>query len=699
MRIEELPYYGYVSFLKRFRILILLLITSIITISIFYVKEGFVYSDKSLWLSGSKEYSKLLTLKHPSLNVEKIVVDISSDGWTIESIAKLKKLQLRLMEKENVVSLNTLFEQTSIFNNKISDDQSMLEIVSLFDAKDSYIYEEIIQNPTRFNNFIDNNLVSFYIVSDSYVSLSEFNCSYPYTRSKVDSNSHTKDILLFSILFIILATSFSIAFKSFLPTALGVIFITATTLLTVVLFQLISPAKVTHISIILLAVTVSVMDFVYIYYKWHVLQRRRLNSKVLLYRVIAKTIVPIFWTTTISVIGIGSLILVDSHILQSMGLNVLLSSSVGFILSFTLLPVMLSFFHQENPEIITKDSAKFFADRESKYKKNTLNIFLILSAVVLIYGIFMYFYKPLNVVTDTSGTQIQIAISQKGLNHDTLLEVQNIQSLISGKFTQIKSFESAYTEIEKLYKQEFPAKRFNIENIDIEAYAFMFDLYDISKNVMTNDHLTLKIYLQDTKSKAEILSFIRAENILIQDHSSLLQIAKMDSINSLLVVVVFVLLLIMGIIYYMTRTPEFVWIALLVNLLPLSWFFATIMFLDIPLSSDMLVAMIITVALSSDATMHFIFYYYNNRLKPRSSAKVLETSFLLIGTPLGMGNIMLILTFVALIFVPDTTVSNIGIYSSMLIVLSLGMELFVLPVLFLNLIKSNLTIKGYYHGK
>ena len=69
------------------------------------------------------------------------------------------------------------------------------------------------------------------------------------------------------------------------------------------------------------------------------------------------------------------------------------------------------------------------------------------------------------------------------------------------------------------------------------------------------------------------------QNFLIQDHSSLLQVAKMDSINTLFIVVFFVLALIMSIIYYMTRTIQFVWIALLVNAIPLSWFFAAIMLL------------------------------------------------------------------------------------------------------------------------
>ena len=699
MLIEKLPYYKYTGFLKRFRVVLLIFIMGIIGFSSLFIKDGFVYSDKSLWLNGSKEYSKLLALQHPSHTVNKLIIDISEDGWSLASIEKLKALQLQLKTREDVISLNSLFEQTSIFNNALNDEQSMVEIVSLFDVDSDVILDEVTNNSARYVSFIDNENAIFYIVSDAEISLDDLDCSYPYEHSKEQGSSHVKDILLFSILFVILAGSFTIAFKSILPTILGVVFIAATTVLTVALYQWISPAEVTHISIVLLAVTVSVMDFVYIYYKWHVLQRH-VPQEVVLYRVITKTYVPIFWTTFVSVVGIGSLILVDSQMLHSMGLNIALSSFTGFLLAFTLLPVMLSFFKLKSSEIITKDGAKYFADKEAHYQKKWLKLFLILSGIILVYSLFMYFYKPMNVMTDSSNTQIQLALSEKGMTDETLLELQSIQSLLQGEFCDdIASFDSAYTEIRKLALQEYPAEKFRLQNIDVDAYAFMFDLYDVSKTVMVNDHLTLNVYLKDAAKKAEILNFIRNEDILIQDRSSLLDVAKMDSINTLFVVVFFVLFVIMSIIYHMTKTMEFVAIALLVNAIPLTWFFAAVMLLDIPLSTEMLVSMIITVALSSDATMHFIFYYYNNRLKPRSSAKILENSFLYIGTPLGMGNVMLILTFIALIFVPDRTISNIGIYSSLLVVLSLGMELFVLPVLFLHRIKSNRALKGYYHGK
>jgi len=697
----KLPYYNYIVFIKRFRVAILLVITTIIVLSSMMIKEGFVYSDQSLWLNGSKEYNKLLQLKYPSLTIEKIVFNIERDGWSIKAIDRLKSFHLNIRKQTNIVSINSLFDQSSIFNNHLSQNQSMIEIIPLLDKNSTDIYNEIRSNPSRFESFIDGNQVTFYLGSDGTERLNTFDCNYPYSRTKVEDSNAMKNFLLFSILFVMLTGSFTVAFRSILPTVLGTIFIVATTLITILLFQSLSSVKVTHISIVLLAVTVSVMDFVYIYYKWHVFQES-VPTKILLYRVMTKTIVPIFWTTIISVVGVGSLIFVDSQILHSIGLNVALSSSVGLLLSVTLLPAMLSFFRQKNPELVTKESVKYFAAKEVHYSQKWLYRFLLFSALVFLYGIFIYFYKPMNVITDQSDTRIQLILDQRdtdrqGLTKENLEKLQNIHKSLKEKFSDIESVYSAYSEIEKLYKQEYPNTSFQLDTIDVATYNFMFDLYGISDKVLVNNQPTVTLYLKDTKQKTMILSFVRQQNLLIQDRASLLQMAKRDSINTLFSVVFFVLFLIMGIVYLYTKTMQFVWIAALVNAIPLSWFFATIMLLDMPLSTEMLVAMVITVALSSDATMHFIFFYYSNRLKPRTSEKVLETSFLYIGTALGMGNVILIFTFIALVFVPDPTISNIGLYSSMLVMLSLGMELFLLPILFLQWVKENRTLRGYYH--
>ncbi|RLA71118.1 MAG: hypothetical protein DRG24_05895 [Epsilonproteobacteria bacterium] len=75
MVVKELPHYSYLKFLLKYRILFLVMIAVFVGYSVFTIKDGFVYSNDSLWLEGSKEYDKLLNMKYPSLCVEKIVVD------------------------------------------------------------------------------------------------------------------------------------------------------------------------------------------------------------------------------------------------------------------------------------------------------------------------------------------------------------------------------------------------------------------------------------------------------------------------------------------------------------------------------------------------------------------------------------------------------------------------------------------------
>ena len=128
----------------------------------------------------------------------------------------------------------------------------------------------------------------------------------PYEITNGISDESFNEVIIFVILIVILFAAYSYIFKSILPSILGAIFIYATGVLTVAIFELISSVSVTHISILLVAMTISVMDFTYIYYKWHVLQKQ-FSSHDVIYRVIIKTISPIFWTSIITMVGIGSL--------------------------------------------------------------------------------------------------------------------------------------------------------------------------------------------------------------------------------------------------------------------------------------------------------------------------------------------------------------------------------------------------------
>jgi predicted RND superfamily exporter protein len=309
-----------------------------------------------------------------------------------------------------------------------------------------------------------------------------------------------------------------------------------------------------------------------------------------------------------------------------------------------------------------------------------------------------YYANPIAIKSDNKNNQILIALENKGFTIENLSKLKSLEQELSKQFTSIQSFQSAYNLIEEIHKVEEPNTALDLPHIDLDSYIFSFDLYDLNQGLIIDDRLTLTIYVDKNEDQTNILDYVRKEGCLIQDVNSLVSLAKVDSISILFNVVIFVLLLIMAVIYQITKNKEFAIISLVVNIIPLIWFFGAIMFFHIPLSTEIFVAMIITVALSSDATLHFIYFYHQARHKPRNAALALERSFVFVGTPVGMGNLILLLTFAMLALIPNEIISNIGFYSTLLILLSLLVDLFILPVLFLKHIKNNTKVQDYFHG-
>jgi predicted RND superfamily exporter protein len=697
MRTNHLPHSGYLRFILKNRLLILIAVAVMVIVASFSINIEFSHQDQRLWINGSSAYNTLIENKYPSYCVEKIDVSIADEGWNAKTVAKLRAFEQRLRETSNVKEVHSLFESKQVENKKLSEYQQMVQVVSLDTSSDDEVVETIERMPESYEKYIDNDTVSFYVMSSEKNQFKDIDSPLKYTLTNKFSDQYFSQAILFVILMSILAILFTVVFKTFLPSILGAIFIYSTGVITVALFQLFSSVSITHISIILVAMTISVMDFSYIYYKWHFLQASS-HPKHVLYRVVTKTIMPIFWTSVITVIGIGSLVFVESEILFSIGMNVAISAISGFILSFVMLPALFSYFHLDNAQITTRETAHFFANKEARYRKQWLRIFLAASLIVFFYALYNYVTKPIPVASSQNNHHIKAVLDRKGFDHEHLMELRWIETRLLEEFDSIEKISSAYTMIRSIHDQENPNEPFVLSEKDIDSYLFSIDLYGLKESLMEQGALVLHIDLKDNANKGDVLRFLKDKGLLFQDRSSLLNLAKIESISNLWFVVFLVLFLIVLVVYNMTKLRAFASIAFIVNAIPLVWFFSAIYFFDIALSMEILVAMIVTLALSSDATLHFIWFYYDKRHKPRTAELALELSFVYVGTPLVMGNIILGMTFGALALVPIETISNIGIYSSLLITLSLLTDMFILPVMFLSDIKSNQAIKDYNHS-
>lgn len=695
MKYDKLPYSIYFRFLLRYKVFILVFLFFLVAIASLLIKQDFSSQDRQLWIDGSKANTELVNKKYASYTIKKIDVDLTNSKWSPDIVHQLRNFEHTLQSLPQIQEVHSLFSYKYVQNSKINDEQQMLEVLSLEDASDEEIYHFFKKTPKEFQKYINNNHVIFYILSNDINPISPINTPLSYTIQDNMSNQNFSQFLFLGIVMSVLSLLYFIIFRSFLPILLGGIFIYAEGTLTIAAYHLFSSVNVMHVSIILIAMIIGVMNFTYIYYKWHVLQRK-FDAQFTIYRVITKTVIPMFWTSMVSVIGIGALVFVDSHLLYSIGMNVLLSAIIGFILSFTLLPILLSFFRlKKTPRIFSRRSSHSFASMESQYNKKGLSLLMILSTGMLCYSLYGYFAKPLTIESNQHTYQIQAILSTEGSEYEQILQLKQIEDQLRNKFNTIKQVTSLYSMIESIHNKENPTETFLFKKEDLDSYLFIIDMYGLEATLMEKGRLRLNIDLQEGSDKTVILKFLEDKNLIFQDSSSLLDLAKMDSLKLLWGIVFFVLSLIVIATYYITRLLPIAFIALSVNIIPLLWFYAAMHFFSIPISSEVLVSMIITLSLSSDATLHFINYYHMNRKKPRSAKKALETSFVYIGTPIGMGNFILAVTFASMILIPVPMISNIGLYSSILIVLSLIIDIFVLPVLFLNTIKTNHKLNEY----
>lgn len=688
--------YVYYTFVIKFRIAIIAFFSLIFLYLAFTMTTMLTHNDDALWLHGSKEYNKLLNNNHQPVYIQKLQLSVGEKAFSNKNIDNMKLLHTNLKTLKEVIKVNSPLTHRIISFSDDKDGSSLLEAKVLEDCSINEIASYLEVSFKEFLQFYspDKETLYVYVFSSAPIDFSKIYVPFKYKSIEVTEDQNIfKDMTLFLILLGTLFILFCITYRTLIPSLLGVIFIVFTTLFTISVYKFIQPDVPLHVSILLVSIAVSIMDFIYIYNGWHSIQASH-HSNRSIYYIIMKTIKPIFWTTLVSVIGIGSLIFEKSIILQSIGYNIILSSVIAFILSFSFLIALLSFFEIKKPYLITKNSSKFVARLEARYEKSLLKIFFLFTGFVFLACISFVMIQPSSIIEKSNDEVINIVLPSDGLTHASLRKLENFHHDITERFEDdIVDITSTYKYAKGFTKGYDPSIEFEVSRMNLDFISFDFILYGIYNDIMQNSNHLVTIYLEeDGIDKNVVLRWIREWNqdntTLIDDANSLLSVAKYDSISHMVLVVFFILLLITLVIFHITKDKMFAFIALLVNIVPLVWFLSILIILDISLSIEILVAMLIMIALSSDASIHFLYYYHRNLKAHTSNEYSIERSFIEVGTPVGIGSTILLLTFALLIFANIPTISMIGVYSVVLIIFSLLADLFILPVLFIELIKS-----------
>ena len=185
-------------------------------------------------------------------------------------------------------------------------------------------------------------------------------------------------------------------------------------------------------------------------------------------------------------------------------MNVLLSAVTGFVLSFTMLPTLLSFFSIKNPSVI-KDPAHYFATREAHYHKQGLKLFFAASLIIFGYALYSYLSKPIAVDSSMNNHQIKAVLDRKGFDHEQLMELRWIEQELHDAFSGVKRVTSAYSMIRSIYETEHPNTPFVLHQEEIDSYLFSIDLYGLKDSLMEHGALNLYIDLDENQSKTEVL--------------------------------------------------------------------------------------------------------------------------------------------------------------------------------------------------
>jgi hypothetical protein len=671
---------NYLNFLTKNRIPLLLLFFAFTFYTFFNLNSRYISSNDKEWIKGSTEHQRLLENEQKEFSGKKLTVLLSES----ENISEKEFYQLLEIHNFLINLSSDEVHINSIFNQLISvdfgdEESSFLELVRLDEVDDSYqLFQE---NKKAFSQYFVNNSVNFYIFSKTKLEIDTINTDLEYSlKCLLSSDENIEEYTLILGLIIILTILLWIFFHSISAPLIGILFIVMTSSITIYLFKNFVGDYTPHISILILSFSITFMDYIYIYYRWFVLQKKR-SSFYSINRTIERTFSPILYTTIINSLGIGSLVFVDSVVLQSLGIMVIISSLVGLFFSFTLLPIIFSFINIQNPNLKSEQFASFFSRKIKQYSSKMLKYFIGVTLLLFVVSIVKIYEGEFQVFTDRSSKILKLSIDETDMNLQTLQTLQQIDELLA----DIGEIHSPYHTIKELFEKE-NREQFDLKNIDLDRYIFMMEMFGAYEKYIIDEKISFDIHLYNYEEKSKVIKILQESDIevYIKDADTLLQSAKIETIETVLLLVLGILTVIFVIVFFMTKQIIYSIMAIIVALVPIVWLLAITVILGYPILMEMFIAIIISLAVSSDASIHLLDYYYKLDQERRFETDGVQKLFLYVESPLILGNIILALTFLLMIFVSVNSIIFIGFFSSTLILLSLFTDIFILPVVILE---------------
>lgn len=679
----------YITLIRRFRIAIIALFILLSTAALTLLKPELLSSDTMFWLSESKQLKKTQQQSYATTYVKRLSIDVPVFNDATKNT--LQALQTELEHIEGVEQVESLLSAHMIFNDQSSEESALVKALPITNISSEKIIDLVKTFPEPYRRFVSDDFHRFHFIihSEQPVQVDHLNIPFEYDYSEADVEATPAHYFWYVVILlsVVLAMSY-IVFKNIIA-AIGAISVTIITLIwTFALIYLLTGIKQIHIAMSLMVVSIAIGHYLYFYYRWHVSQFKSDPNRAL-EKSINRNLHPAVWTLPVLLISLGSLLIADSSIITMMSLSLMISSTVAYVVSIVFLPALLSFFTITNPRVALARVCYWFANQEVHYNPKLLQKFMLLTLVVFFFiGIRLY-TSPTLFERDTECQTIIFKVPFTEIDIQMLQKIETFEKDLRENNKGVVKVDSVVTILKQLDFANVPKNPMDEQRL-LQALFFL-ELYDLQKTYIDQDSLNIIITLKNTDQSAVIhfLESYKKLPIYLTDVESLSQSSKMEkmvlllfSLFSALLIIAFV----MGIIF---RSVAIGWVGFAANIIPIIWFVLFIILFKFELTIEALIAMTISVGLTSDTIIHFGYKYFRSRYFGRTRKHALEIMFFYASVPAVISATVLMIVFGLLIFTQLPSLQLIGAYGAVLMFISLLSDLFILPILLLAVDKEN----------
>ncbi|MDP3300636.1 MAG: hypothetical protein Q8S36_01570 [Sulfuricurvum sp.] len=657
-----------------------------------FFRPVLISSDTLYWLGESKEFQKTFIHAYDTEHVASLSIKVPK--FDEASKVAFMVLQSQLEDNKETTRVDSLFSAYHI-TSEGEEDSGMVRALPIHELAVSKIVGFVSSFKEPYKQFVNEDFTKFNFIihSKAPIDISSLSIPYAYDYSEPSQKVQLQHYLGYIAIFILAIVVMSRwLFQNYIAAFAALSVTVLTLILTFATIQLITGNRQIHIAMTLMVVSVSIGHFMYFYYRWHISQYKGTPIRAI-EKSIDRNLSPALWTIPVLAISLGSLLFADSLIITTLSLSLLISSAFAYIINVSFLPALLSYFTVAHPRVGFARLCYEFANREIHYNHRMLQLFMVTTILVTAFAIVRFATGKVEIFdTHVEHKTITLKVPFEEIDLSMLQKLKQFEIDLRRNNTGIEKVNSVQSVLTQLDMANLPKSPLDEQRV-LQALFFL-ELNDMEKTYIDDKALNVTVTLNNA-DQSGIIRWIKEYKQIpfyFTDIETLSESAKMDKrilLSSSLLAALGMIGVVMGIVF---RSFKIGLVGFAANAIPVIWFGLIMLVFDLALSIEVLIAMTISVGLTSDTVIHFAYKYFRSRYFGRTKKHALEIMFFYAGIPTIIGAGVLMGVFGLLTLTGLETLELIGGYGAILMFISLVSDLFILPVLLLAIDEE----KGYH---